>query len=344
MRDDFVAVCREHGPTGPEDRSAGIGSDDLVYFVIEDQRNDERYQYVEVNRPQGMTEDWLLDVAAFLREWRHWGVGVCNIPEGYFLIFADRLLVTGKPFKRCRTVAQAVAQARANLSLDEMIQNCRTDADLKRLSEVPGIAKLPILGLRELRKVSDSGLPYLARLRQVRWVNMDGSRVTDAGLAHLEALTRLEDVWLQGTRVSDAGLVHLRKLPRLKQLHLDDCRRVTDAGLAILADMTRLEELGLGGTKVTDAGLAHLQGLKRLRELFLNGCRITDEGLAHLSGLTRLERLYLYQTKITDSGLEHLRRLRRLDILNVRDTKVTPAGAADFEKARPGCQVDVDED
>ncbi|HTU90029.1 MAG TPA: hypothetical protein VMF69_08025 [Gemmataceae bacterium] len=338
--EDIGNLCRKYGPVGPDDRDAGYDYDDFVFWVVEDQYNNERYHYVEVCRPEGMTKNWLLDLASLLkRKWPRWGVSV-RIPAGHLMVFGDRLMVRGPTFRRCTTVRHLIALARKAMALETKVGQCRSDADLERLTQVPGIGKLPI-ALRDLKKVTDTGLSFLARLHGVRTVDLAGSQITDQGLAWLRSLSKLEDLVLERTKLTDAGLAHLHDLPRLEVLYLRGCR-VTDAGLEYLAGLKKLELLYLNRTRITDDGLIHLRFLPRLRNLYLERCRITDAGLAHLGKLTRLEGLDLSGTKVSDAGLIHLRRLRRLKFLDLDGTKVTSAGAEAFQQALPTCRVSPD--
>lgn len=339
---DVVDLCRKYGPVGPDDRDAGYDYEDFVFWVVEDQYDEERYQYVEICRPEGMTEDWLLELAALLkRKWPRWGVGV-RIPLGYLMVFPDRLMVTGRTFRRCTTIPAVIASTRKAMALEETIGRCRSDADLERLTQVPGIDKLP-MDLRDLKRVTDAGLVFLARLHGVRRLSLESPHITDQGLAWLSTLSKLDDLSLERTRITDAGLVHLRELPRLKVLYLRGCR-VTDAGLEHLAGSRKLEALYLDHTWITDDGLIHLRSLPRLRRLYLERCRITNDGLAHLGKLTSLEGLDLSGTKVSDAGLIHLRRLRGLEFLALEGTRITSAAGEAFQQELPNCRVTFDEE
>lgn len=338
---DIGNVCRKYGPVGPDDQEAGYDYDDFVFWIVEDQYNDERYHYVEVCRPEGMTEGWLLDLATLLRrKWPDWGLGI-SIPLGYVMVFADRLMVTGRTFRRCTDVPQLVAHARQAMALEATIRECRSDADLERLAQIPGIDKLP-MKLHDLKRVTDVGLRFLVEFHEVRDVSLMGRRITDRGLAWLRSLSKLEEICLEGTRVTDAGLAHLRGLSRLKVLYLRGCQ-VTEVGLEHLAGLKKLERLYLDRTRITDDGLIHVRSLPRLRNLYLERCRITDQGLIHLGKLTRLAGLTLSGTKVSDTGLVQLRRLRHLEFLDVDGTKVTSAGAKAFQQALPTCRISCDE-
>jgi len=127
VRNAIVRTCRRHGPTGPlgeiplDKQSLNIlkdwqrGDENPVYWVVDDQYNDERYLYMEIEDPLALSPKWLEDITAMLRRFPGWGIGVVNLTKGYLLIFADRLLVKGQPFKRCRAAMDVIEAARMQI-------------------------------------------------------------------------------------------------------------------------------------------------------------------------------------------------------------------------------------
>lgn len=102
----FEMTCsntlEKHGLTGPDDPA-----DKPQFYLVDDRYNDERYHYVEVCDGSVLTLNWLRDMVKTLKNYSGWGVGV-NLGQGYWLLFADRLLVKGKAFRRCKDAASAV--------------------------------------------------------------------------------------------------------------------------------------------------------------------------------------------------------------------------------------------
>jgi hypothetical protein len=124
-RNDVVRACKLHGPTGPMGYfpfDAGHDEDVLLawgktadpepaYWIIDDQYNAERYQYIECTDPEYFTEEWIRDLMVALRTMPGWGVGINSIPGGYALVFADKIMVTGSCLENARDLSSFVACA-----------------------------------------------------------------------------------------------------------------------------------------------------------------------------------------------------------------------------------------
>jgi hypothetical protein len=96
------------------------GDKDSVFFVLDDQWNNERYIYVEITKFEYFTEGFLEDLARSLVRFPGWGIGINGLRQGYslkgyILVFADRLMVTGRVFKNCFDLASIIAATERNL-------------------------------------------------------------------------------------------------------------------------------------------------------------------------------------------------------------------------------------
>ena len=112
--------------------------------------------------------------------------------------------------------------------------------------------------------VLDHSLAPLAKMKNLRRLNLLGTLVTDEGLKHLSGLTELEDLDLYGVKVTDSGIEHLSKLKKLRRLNLLGAQ-ISDASAGILSGLKELRELNLYRSRITNAGLAKLHRLRNLR-------------------------------------------------------------------------------
>lgn len=201
-----------------------------------------------------------------------------------------------------------------------------TGSGLRHLGKMGSLRVLKI-GMSD--KSLDAGLPYLAKLKSLEHLYLDG-RCTDAGLRALTEATELKRLFLNINEVQGPGLAHLEKLPALRSLTLY-CTSSSTAGLACVKNLTSLTHLHLfnsrGDWPVTDADLAHLSGLTALKELeFTQLNQITDASVVHLKPLRSIKRLNLRGTRITDVGLAQLGESKSLESLQL--SKGSDAGLA----------------
>jgi ankyrin repeat protein len=221
-------------------------------------------------------------------------------------------------------------------------QGQMTDEVLERISRLEHVTSLD---LASSAKVTDAGLRSLARMPQLRHLDLTGCRISDEGLAVLRHLPELRAFKLvHHAGVSDAGLANLGPCAHLERVDLMG----TATGDGVIRTLTGKPRLGhfLVGSLVTDAGLALFREFPVYRNwrggevsqaitspeagpsfLWLNlRSPVTDRGLAHLSGLDGLFALSLFgipgmpsfedeRSGITASGLKHLADLPHLEWL-----------------------------
>ncbi|MDX1962912.1 MAG: hypothetical protein SFX18_07155 [Pirellulales bacterium] len=129
VRNALVQTCRRFGPTG----SLGVvkiawdvkdvylmamqdknfwehGDKNPMYYLLEDQYNNEQYCYIELYGDNPFNADWLIAITETLREFDGWGLGVNNIPDSYVLIYGKGLMVKGN-LAKCKSAHQVVERA-----------------------------------------------------------------------------------------------------------------------------------------------------------------------------------------------------------------------------------------
>ena len=106
-----------------------------------------------------------------------------------------------------------------------------------------------------------------------------GIQLTDLGVAKLAKLTNLKRLDISGAKVTAAGLRSLEKLPNLERLSLWNCAKVDDAAAAELASFPKMSNVDLSYTPVGDATLKSLTKLADLKLLYLTDTKVTPEGL-----------------------------------------------------------------
>ncbi len=119
VRKSLLTASRKYGAAGPDDELLDYVSspDGNPYdlYIIDDQYNDELYQYAEVYNRNILSPAWLKDMMSALRRFPGWAIGIKNIRFAYLIIFSDKLMVTGYPFSGCNDIESIAAAASANL-------------------------------------------------------------------------------------------------------------------------------------------------------------------------------------------------------------------------------------
>jgi len=204
--------------------------------------------------------------------------------------------------------------------------------------------------------ITDAGLTELAKLRELRELDLFYTKVTDGGMHVLRNFPELDYLNLHQTAVTSASFYSFDMLPKLSQFKappaFDDFAmpfltekkikildlsktQVTDDGLKHLGNGKEPDKGGnhyyllnlfLDDTHVTDAALDTIVKFPNLQSLSLNNTRVSDAGLAKLVGHKKLLQLRLNGTDITDAGLELLKELPNLSSLEMSDTNLTGDG------------------
>lgn len=192
-----------------------------------------------------------------------------------------------------------------------------TDALMEVLTRNPTIRSLK---LEQSKGLTDAGLRYLARLPDLRVLDLGGSAVGDDGLRVLRDLPRLESLSLWWTHITDAGAEHLGGLDALESIDLA-FTRTGDAALRALRNKPNLANVR-SGAFVTDAGVAALHDYPVFKEW--RGGEPDFELLGYDSGPNSL----MLRGSITARALTALVGLDGLFGLNLDDSALALDGSS----------------
>ncbi len=209
-----------------------------------------------------------------------------------------------------------------------------TDKDIEFF--ISNIKTLEILDLSHCRNLTDWGIRFLGKLKQLqslmlRWTSITGitliflkgtslhtldlsscDNLGDKGLRALAVLRKLQTLDLNFYRCSDQALAYLTWLPHLTTLGLaQNSYELSDMALDSISSISTLKSLDLSFHKsITSYGFSLLSRLTHLETLRLNGNQgLTDENLKSLSTLP-LKTLELTECrKLTGTGFAHLTHL-----------------------------------
>ncbi len=169
-------------------------------------------------------------------------------------------------------------------------------------------------------------------------VDLRASWATDSDMPLLVQLKELKRLDLSLTRISDRGLRSLKTAGAIEELNLNFAEQITDDGAATVKGWKHIRRLNLRGTKITDATLEFLSGVPSLEWLDIGWAQITDTGLGHLAALTNLRHLAMGGNKLTDTSLEFLRQTPQLEYLDLGGTQRTDSGLWTLQLSDAGMQ------
>jgi hypothetical protein len=263
------------------------------------------------------------------------------------------------------------------------------DTDLRRLNDYPALTALDLslthitdAGLQEIKNlrgitdlnlyyaeyVTDEGVAAIKDWKQLKRLNLHGTKAGDTALEHIAGLTSLEALNVGSTLMTDVGLERLTMLTNLKELTMGG-NELGDAGLQALRQMPTLTYLDLSGRQgndknvwtisMSETGLQAVLTLKNLRELRfactsttvgIEGSKlgevstlsVTEKWLEQMRGLNKLERLKVQGCKrLNDESVAALIAMPKLREADLKGTSVTEQGAARLRAAKPGAVVYV---
>lgn len=169
-------------------------------------------------------------------------------------------------------------------------------------------------------------------------VDLRASWATDSDMPLLARLKDLKRLDLSLTRISDRGLRALKAAPAIEELNLYFAEQITDEGAAAIKGWKQLRRLNLRGTKITDATLEFLSSGPALEWLDIGWAQITDTGLDHLVSLTNLRHLAMGGNKLTDTSLQFLRQMPQIEYLDLGGTQRTDSGLWSLQLTDTGVQ------
>lgn len=238
-----------------------------------------------------------------------------------------------------------------------------TDAGLQEIKNLHGITDL---NLYYAEYVTDEGIAAIQDWKQLKRLNLHGTKAGDSALEHIGGLTALESLNVGSTLMTDVGLERLTTLTNLKELTMGG-NELGDAGLQALRQMPTLTYLDLSGRQgndknvwtisMSETGLQAVLALKNLRELRfactsttvgIEGAKlgevsrlsVTEKWLEEMHALNKLERLKVQGCKrLDDQSVAALIAMPALREADLKGTSITDKGAARLRAAKPGAVV-----
>jgi len=148
-----------------------------------------------------------------------------------------------------------------------------TDLDMETISLLAGLEELDLgTGI----KLGMGGQPAAPGGGNCRLTG--GLQISDLGVAKLARLKNLKRLNISGARLTPEGVQILQSLP-LERLSLWACESLDDEVADVLAGMSTLAHLDLSYTQIGDRGLQRLGKLTGLKHLYLTETKVTPEAV-----------------------------------------------------------------
>lgn len=150
-----------------------------------------------------------------------------------------------------------------------------TDAVLPTLAKFEGLQVLNVSGNTDIFGKDFKVLTAKGAFRQLRELNVTGSKFGFYGLEQMDNLPQLEVLRAGRCELVGVALNGLHGCDQLRVLDLSG-NTMQDDNLKGVNRLKKLEELGLGGLNLTDKCLDSFKTMKQLKILDLNGTRVTE--------------------------------------------------------------------
>lgn len=216
--------------------------------------------------------------------------------------FSNNDLRTFQPLKTATTLEPTNATW-------QTIRKLALSADSQIQMLLPPDGRVTCLRVRGA-KMKDEHFQALARMRDLRSLDLAVSRFLPDLFLHLDSLSGLRRIDLTRT---DAGAILATEgnwLSRIESLHLRDAKLSDNDLKGLSRRVPVLRILDLGGNPITSGGVSPLAECGTLEELSLARTGISAESLVPLAKLPSLRRLDLRSTNIREADVQSLRKKR----------------------------------
>jgi internalin A len=242
-----------------------------------------------------------------------WGDALADLPELHGLVLDD---------------SDITDPGSLHVSLRRIYLTRTAVDDAAITSLVAAQPHLEVLALEECH-LGDAAVRAIVHLRELRALNLSGTRITDAGGAQLGALDSLSILDLGRTAVAAKTVAAIRPLA-LHELFLDGThvgKEIATLG-GYAPGIVRFDVSTLAAYKPTDTDLAWLAGAPNLVEIGLSSSLVHDDLVLHLLALPKIRDVRLAQTPITIAAVRAVAKLSELEQADLAETPVDNASAA----------------
>ncbi len=221
----------------------------------------------------------------------------------------------------------------------------RTDARFQELTALPeGLEQIDELDL-STSPITDAGISGIAKLTELKVVNLSRTGLSNSAITHLAGLIHLESLTLEdmsridgealntikeiktvrelrmsNTVIGDEAITMTAELPLLEVLHVNGVRNMTGKQFANMAKQGHykgLRELAFNNTQFGTYALENPGAFDSLEVIQAQHSDINDGSLVGLGSCPNLREAYLQNNSFSPGGLKPLQRLKKLEVLRL---------------------------
>lgn len=183
-------------------------------------------------------------------------------------------------------------------------------------------------------EVSDDDLKHVARLSELRHVELEGTDITSKGVVNLEPLKKLAFLGVDKTTIDGEAMKSIGKHVALVNLVIGH-NDLDDECYKHLIGLKNLRNLQVDNTHISDKGVAYISKLPALEVVKLSGNnRVTDRTMA-LFANSKIKFLNAQRTGVGFGSLPHFLKMPKLDGLKLEGRNFTPEQKRELGKKLP---------
>jgi hypothetical protein len=183
-------------------------------------------------------------------------------------------------------------------------------------------------------EVSDDDLKHVARLSELRHVDLEGTDISDKGVFNLEPLKKLAFLGVDKTTITGEAIKSIGKHVTLLSLVIGH-NDLDDECYKHLNSLKKLRMLQIDNTHISDKGVAYAAKLPALQVVKLSGNnRVTDRTMA-LFANTKVKFINVQKTGVGIGSLPHFLKMPKLDGLKLEGRNFTPEQKKEMQAKLP---------
>jgi serine/threonine protein kinase len=194
------------------------------------------------------------------------------------------------------------------------------------------------------RTLDNSLIRQNSLFRNLRALNLYGTKTTDRDLGALSNLKQIEVLLIGATNVTDAGLKFLNNYPNLRDLNINDMPSLTGVGFKKVEVNLNQQRLAIGRTGISTEMLELLcQKYPNLLHLEITVNPQLNRRYVHsIRGLQKLESLLVRQTNFANEDVAFaVEQFPNLKYVDAQFSQVTADFVTRLRTTNPGIHVQV---